>query len=75
MLLTSTTLRSAGYDERERVLEVQFRHGTVYRYLDVPREVYEGLMAARSRGAYFDANVKRAGYRYERVREDQAPGR
>lgn len=75
MLLTSTTLRSVGYDERERVLEVQFRHGTVYRYLDVPREVYEGLMAARSRGAYFDANVKRAGYRYERVREDQAPGR
>jgi hypothetical protein len=68
LLLISTALRSVAYDERERVLEVKFVHGSVYRYLDVPGSVYEGLLAAESRGVYFDEHVKRAGYKYERVR-------
>ena len=72
LLVISRALRSVGYDDRERVLEVEFVHGSVYRYFDVPRPVYDGLLAAPSRGAYFDEKVKLAGYKYERVKGETA---
>jgi hypothetical protein len=65
--ITSTALRSAGYDERAQALEVEFVHGGVYRYLGVPRDIFDGLLAAESRGTYFDEHVKKPGYRFERV--------
>ena len=67
MPLVSAALKSAGYDDRTHVLEVEFVHGSAYRYFDVPRSVYEGLLAADSRGAYFDENVRKAGYRVEKI--------
>jgi guanyl-specific ribonuclease Sa len=66
-LITSTALTSAGYDDKAQVLEVEFAHGGVYRYLGVPRGVYDGLLSAESRGAYFDEHVKKPGYAFERV--------
>jgi hypothetical protein len=66
-VLTSTALKSAGYDSATSILEIEFVHGTVYRYFGVPREVYDGLITAESRGAYFDEHVRRAGFAYQRV--------
>ena len=57
-----------GYDEDETILEVEFTNGAVYRYFDVPAEVYLGLMAAESHGRYFHQHVRDAGYRYERTK-------
>lgn len=37
----STTVRSIGYNARHKVLEIEFRSGTVYQYLDVPEAVHE----------------------------------
>ena len=65
--VTSTALKSAGYDDATHVLEVEFVHGGVYRYFLVPRSVYEGLLAAESRGAYYDEYVKKPGFAFERV--------
>ncbi len=65
--VSSSNLASVGYDAERRVLEVGFRNGTVYQYFNVPNSVYVGLMAAGSHGRYFDANVKKAGYRYQQV--------
>ena len=45
----SSTIFSAGYDPT-RVLEIEFRNHRLYRYLDVPPEVYAGLRAADSPG-------------------------
>ncbi len=64
----SSNLVSVGYDEASRVLEVEFHHGGVYQYFDVPKSEYLGLMSASSHGQYFDAHIKKGGYRYTKVR-------
>jgi hypothetical protein len=66
--VTSTHVRSVGYEQASMTLEVEFVDGAVYEYFGVPPEVHVGLMAATSHGEYFDVHVKKAGYRYARVR-------
>ncbi|WP_417812170.1 KTSC domain-containing protein [Thalassospira alkalitolerans] len=63
----STNLSSVGYDEDSCTLEVEFHKGGVYQYYDVPKYVFEGLMAAQSKGSYFDQNVKKENYTCKRV--------
>ncbi len=60
-------LRSVGYDPTTRTLEAEFTSGAVYRYHDVPTEVYDGLMVADSHGQYFNALIRDC-YRYDRLR-------
>lgn len=65
--VVSSNLVSVGYDEDGSTLEVEFKSGAVYRYLNVPLFEYERLMAAvDSHGAYFNANIKDT-YSYERA--------
>lgn len=64
--VTSSSLRSVGYDESTETLEIEFHNGRVYRYYDVPREVYEELMSAESLGSYFVENI-RDNFRYARA--------
>ncbi|QDT50430.1 hypothetical protein Pan258_44890 [Symmachiella dynata] len=63
----SSALQSVGYDQEQRVLEIEFTSGAVYQYFDVPAEVYRRLMAAESHGRYFNQAVRNAGYRYQRM--------
>jgi hypothetical protein len=56
--LRSTALREAAYDSQTRVLAITFRSGKVYRYSDVPRNVYAGLVQAGSHGRYFNQWIK-----------------
>jgi hypothetical protein len=56
--LDSSTLASAGYLERTSTLEVEFRNGAVYRYFAVPPGVFEALLAAESKGAYFGRFIR-----------------
>lgn len=64
--VTSSSIVSIGYDERRRVLEVEFVGGGVYRYYDVPPDAVETLRTARSIGRTFNAWV-RDRYPYEHV--------
>ena len=54
----STTMRSVGYDSAQQILEVEFTSGAVYQYLDVPAIVFDGLMAAESKGRYFNHEIR-----------------
>lgn len=54
----SSSLSSLGYDARRHVLEVEFRNGGVYRYLDVPEDAWGELRAAESKGRYLNAEIK-----------------
>lgn len=54
----SSNLESVGYDENSKVLEVEFKSGKVYRYLDVPKFKYVELVNANSKGKYFYSNIK-----------------
>lgn len=62
----STHLARAGYDSEARELWVEFQDGDTYRYSDVPQEVADGLMQARSQGAYFWNRIRDV-YPYEQV--------
>lgn len=53
----SSNIVSVGYDESESVLELEFKNG-VYHYPDVPKDVYKGLLKAKSVGKYFHAEIK-----------------
>jgi HAMP domain-containing protein len=63
----STNIKSVGYDPEDEVLEVEFHSGGVYHYVGVPPDVYEGMLAARSKGRYFGDFI-RLRYPYEKVR-------
>ncbi|MDQ3813764.1 MAG: KTSC domain-containing protein [Armatimonadota bacterium] len=48
----SSMIHAVGYDAEKRVLEVVFNSGRTYCYEGVEPEIYEGLMAAESKGQY-----------------------
>ena len=54
----SSNIASIGYDPENEILEVEFNHGGVYQYSDVPQDEYENLMNAESHGKYFSANIR-----------------
>jgi KTSC domain len=54
----SSALASVGYSKRLHILEIEFRKGAVYRYLDVPYSVYRNLMSAGSKARYYDRNIR-----------------
>ncbi len=63
--VTSSNIKSIGYDGQSRILEVEFLDGAVYEYYDVPAHVHAGLMSAQSHGAYLHAHIQRR-YQYRR---------
>jgi len=56
--VSSTDLRSVGYDEATMTLEVEFRSGGVYLYSHIPASLYQDLMRASSKGSYFHAYIR-----------------
>ena len=54
----STTLAAIGYDEGREILQLEFRSHSVYRYFGVPGSVYEALVAASSKGRYFNGTIR-----------------
>ena len=57
--VTSSLIRSVGYDASESVLEVEFVEGDkVYQYFDVPGSVAIELMEAGSIGSFFNDQIK-----------------
>jgi hypothetical protein len=54
----SSALASVGYSKKLRALEIEFRNGAIYRYLDVGPEVYEALLKARSKARFYDDNIR-----------------
>lgn len=62
----SSTLASVGYDESSDLLQLEFRSCAVYRYFAVPAAVHKALLAATSKGRYFNQAI-RSQYRFVRV--------
>ncbi len=63
--VTSSSIASIGYDPTEKVLEVEFHHGGVFQYFDVPGEEYEAFRAADSIGRYFTQHLGK--YAFQRM--------
>jgi len=56
--VSSSSIRSIGYDERNRVLEVEFNDGRITQYSGVSAEVHRRLISAPSIVSYFRDNVE-----------------
>lgn len=66
-------MRSVGYEDKSRILEIEFDSGTVYQYLEVPEGIYEQLLTAESKGRYFNSEIREV-YSYVQVRRSGASG-
>lgn len=60
----SSLLSDVAYT-RGAILEVTFHGGAAYRYFAVPQAVLHGLLAADSKGAYFNRYIRNR-YSYQR---------
>ncbi|KZX11337.1 hypothetical protein MBORA_15820 [Methanobrevibacter oralis] len=56
--VSSSNLESVGYDPSTETLRIKFLKSGLYEYYNVPQDVYDGLMAASSKGKYFHNNIK-----------------
>lgn len=63
----SSNIDAVGYSKDNLdELYIRFKNGVVYCYNKVPDDIYEGLMAAESKGKYFTENIKGV-YEYRKV--------
>ncbi len=53
----SSMLSAVGYDADSQELVAVFRTGGTWRYRGVPRQVYDDLLAASSKGTYMHAHI------------------
>ena len=64
--VTSSNIRSIGYDTTTETLEVEFLSGWVYQYYGVPEGLYQQIMQTPSKGVFLNQYVKNA-FAYSRV--------
>jgi hypothetical protein len=65
--VNSSLLASVDYDPSQLVLQLEFRSGAIYRYSAVPATIHEDLLAADSKGSYFNSRI-RGSFPYTLVR-------
>jgi hypothetical protein len=65
--LNSSRIRSAGYDPKAQVLEVEFSDGKVIQYSGVLQEVNRQLMSSPSPVSFFEDKIA-DNYREKRLR-------
>lgn len=58
--VSSSCIAEVGYDPTDQTLAVCFHSHKEYRYVGVPHETYQALLAASSIGRYFNAEVRNA---------------
>lgn len=54
----SRILRSVGYDESTKILEIEFQTGLVYQYSGVLPKVYKDFMHSDEIGKYFSEKIR-----------------
>jgi len=56
--VSSSKIRSVGFDERARILEVEHIDGSVYQYSGVSQEIHRKLMAAPSIVSFYQDRIE-----------------
>lgn len=60
----SSNIDSVGYENEN--LYIQYQSGTIYKYKNVPKVIYESLMDSDSKGRYMNSSIKTK-FEYERL--------
>lgn len=63
-LVKSQAIRAVGYEDPGQTLEIEFTSGRIYRYLGVPRSLYDWLLRSPSKGGIFNRMIRD---RYEEI--------
>ncbi len=56
--IRSSALAGIAYDAVAERLEIQFHDGRTYEYEEIPPDVHAALVAAESKGRYFNAAIR-----------------
>jgi KTSC domain-containing protein len=56
--VSSSVMKSIGYDRTNRILEIEFHNDRLYRYFVVPHSVYQELLEASSPGRFFNERIR-----------------
>lgn len=67
IIAKSSNIQAIDYNEDEQTLDVEFKGGAVYRYLDVPNDIPHLMLAAASAGKFFMQNIK-PNYEFEKLK-------
>jgi KTSC domain-containing protein len=58
ILVRSRAIRAVGYDARTMQMRIRFQQGHTYDFCRVPADIYQGLMDATSKGAYYNEYIR-----------------
>jgi len=54
--VNSSNINKVGYDNND--LLVEYKSGVLYKYLNVPKKLYEELLNSESKGRFMNSNIK-----------------
>ena len=58
LYVDSSNIEAIGYDDDAQELHVQFLSSGYYIYHEVPRQIFDDLLAAPSKGSFLNREVK-----------------
>ncbi|HDL6614696.1 TPA: KTSC domain-containing protein [Yersinia enterocolitica] len=56
--VSSSRIKSIGYDRKQKILEIEFFDLGVYQYVGVPLNTYETFLNVKSKGRFFDGVIE-----------------
>lgn len=57
----SSCIKEFGYNEKTKILTVQFNHGGRYDYPDIEKKIVSDWISAESKGKYFNRVIRPLG--------------
>ncbi|PPS40631.1 lysine--tRNA ligase [Chroococcidiopsis sp. TS-821] len=63
----SSLIKKYNYDPARKLLQIEFKNGSIYNYHDVPADIAQGLEQETSQGQYFNEYI-RGKFAYDQVR-------
>lgn len=56
--VSSSRIKSIGYDAKQKTLEIEFFSSGIYQYVGVTSKTYETFLSVKSKGRFFDGVIK-----------------
>lgn len=56
--VNSSAISAIGYSAADLHLKIKFVQGHTYDFCRVPQSVFDGLLSAKSKGAYYNDHIK-----------------
>lgn len=56
--VSSSNIKSIGYESNLKTLEIEFKDGGIYQYFNVRSDIYKKLISAISIGSFFHKYIK-----------------